>query len=311
MSRTPSFYQFSGDTQSNLKESPLNPGLYDSVIDNWGRASNSKEDSRQALVAEAVRELKSSRDVTQKLVALDFLYESGIHSFNMTDSGNVERQMRIEKEQVGKMTLLNVFTRDDSGRERVFMRAAIDPDGNFERQRDKKGDPVSYYGDWISGKRSSPSKEEVHKPGKPRDLLPEDDVPPRRRTEGVRRSDRNDRSDRDERHERRDKFNFGRAFGEALMTAAPFLLSQLGRNRHCDNYYDRYADNRVQSHRPQYPNYYHNRDNWYYGGNHYDGYDRRCYVDFRNPCNNKHKRDEGRDRHEHRHSHRRRDRCND
>lgn len=94
--------------------------------------------------------LGSRASVQDKLKAAESLARAGQTTVEIVDQDGQKRQLTIELESAGKRTLVHVYAQDDSGKDRVVLRAVKEADGSFAQEQTESGRKVSFYGEWWS-----------------------------------------------------------------------------------------------------------------------------------------------------------------
>lgn len=95
-------------------------------------------------------DIRHAKSTAARLTALEKIASSGEHGFAFRDLDGVDREFRVESQECGAKTLIHCFAKDSHGNEQVVMRAARNPSGEIEQQRNRDGQPVPYYGDYWS-----------------------------------------------------------------------------------------------------------------------------------------------------------------
>lgn len=88
--------------------------------------------------------LGSRASVQDKLKAAESLARAGQTTVEIVDQDGQKRQLTIELESAGKRTLVHVYAQDDSGKDRVVLRAVKEADGSFAQEQTESGRKVSF-----------------------------------------------------------------------------------------------------------------------------------------------------------------------
>lgn len=85
---------------------------------------------------------------SEKLKAVEELGKQGVTSFSFQDIDGQRRTVRVELEPAGNRQMVHLYATDDSGRERIVLRGISNGDGTFSREKNSRGNEVSFYGAW-------------------------------------------------------------------------------------------------------------------------------------------------------------------
>lgn len=269
-------------------------------------------------------DLKNAKSTAARLTFLEKLSASGIENFKFKDKDGTEREFRVETQKSGDKTLIHCYGKDAEGEEQIVMRAARNASGELEPQRNKDGEPVSYYGDkwsrsmqnktYLLGDRNGglvgdtsakrhdyredgvkrrPERDQDRARGRGQDRDPDRDRENERDKNRDRRIVRDEDRPRErrsreyeEKEVRRPRVDIGRALADVASIAAPFLMAHLSNRERCSDNYP-YRDY------PRYlpergcGNYFDNRDEqrYYHADNrHHHQYQRQRNNFFRGLC---------------------------
>lgn len=124
-----------------------------------GRLPDTRVDER----THAIRVLENSHpNIQEKLKKVAKLADLGETSVTLVDKNGIQRECRVEMEKIGnpgkEKTLIHLFATDERGKEHVILRGIKTENGDFEQQRDRNGNKVSYIGNWWTTHMNNVSK---------------------------------------------------------------------------------------------------------------------------------------------------------
>lgn len=130
--------------------SPARPGPIEGkncAIESNNPAAKNKAHTEKTDCAKELKLLSSKTSTTdQKLRAIQSLVAAGKTSVELEVSPGKKVHVRLEVEQTGNRQMVHMFVPDEKNHEKTVLRGITKKDGSFERERDRKGNFVDYYG---------------------------------------------------------------------------------------------------------------------------------------------------------------------
>ncbi len=138
----------SGDWQETQQKRQAEFDTFDASLKKSGtlpEVSLTSDAPDQKLMQAITRDKASATD---KLKAVEELGKQGITSLSLQDKDGRTRTLRVELEPAGSRKMVHLFATDDSGKERIVLRGISNGDGTFTREKNRRGNEVSFYGAW-------------------------------------------------------------------------------------------------------------------------------------------------------------------
>ncbi|MBS2003483.1 MAG: hypothetical protein JST44_18350 [Cyanobacteria bacterium SZAS LIN-5] len=90
--------------------------------------------------------LDGSASPEQRLAAVRELSNAGINNLTICGNDGQSYNLRLETEQAGSRQLIHLFVTGADGKEQTVLRGVAGQNGQFEREKDRCGNPVGWYG---------------------------------------------------------------------------------------------------------------------------------------------------------------------
>jgi len=110
-------------------------------------AAGGGDTGRQGMMENAQKTLADPKaSAADKLSTVEKLAEGGVKNISVADADGKMRDYKIDVEKAGNRSMVQLYGKDDKGRDQVVLRGIDNGDGSFSQQKDRSGREVGFTG---------------------------------------------------------------------------------------------------------------------------------------------------------------------